>query len=95
MSYRQLFARCILGLMCGVILGLIFPAYVSWPLFFGIVLAVIILTGLIGRWAFGHNWDDYLIIEFGGPVVVACVGALLGAGKIGTLLITIGTLLSR
>lgn len=47
---------------------------------------------------FGGHWSGYRFsscILYTGPVVFALIGILLGGGKIGTLLIALGTLVSR
>ena len=83
---REIVSYYVLGLVVGVILGFIFPAYVSWRMFFGAVLIVIIGTGVVGRYVLGHTWSGYLSSVYalvGGPLVLVCVGALLGAGCAG------------
>jgi hypothetical protein len=93
----DIFLRYILGLMLGIILGLIFPAFASWWLLL-IFLGVFIVSEVVGEWGFGGHWSCYRFssyILYAGPATFVLFGILLGSGKIGALLIEIGTLISR
>lgn len=94
----ELFLRYILGLACGVIFGLVFPQYVSWWAVLLLFVGVFVISELWGRWGFGGHWHDYRFSAYAlytGPITCALIGTFLGSGKVGTLLIAIGTLISR
>lgn len=93
---KMLFPRYAIGLLVGVILGLVFPSCASWWLLAGL-LGVLVVNELRGQWGFGSHWNCYRLSSYAlytGPVVCALIGILLGSGKIGVLLINIGTLIS-
>jgi hypothetical protein len=84
------------GLLLGVILGLLFPAIPSWPLFFLGLFVIVLVTEGVGSWGFGSHWTEYrstVYLVYSPPFVLLLVGALLGSGKIGALLVSVGTLL--
>lgn len=84
------------GFFLGVTLGLLIPEFVSWSLFFLGLFVIVLVTEAIGYWGFGSHWREYrrdLYIIYSGPFVLILVGALLGSGKIGVLLVSLGTLL--
>lgn len=86
------------GFSLGVTLGLLISEFVSWSLFFAGIFVIVLVTEVIGSWGFGSHWRKYrrdVYILYSTPFVLILVGALLGSGKIGALLVSIGTLLSR
>lgn len=94
---KWLFGRHLIGLLCGVLFGLSFPG-LSNPLglFLG-VLFVLFINEIAGRWGFGSHWREYRLSSYflyTGIAVCFWIGALLGSGHIGKLLIRIGLLLS-
>jgi hypothetical protein len=87
-----------LGLACGAILGFFFPAWTTWWVLILFFLGIFAVTELIVQLGFGNRLHDYrltLYAIYAGPAMCALIGILLGSGKIGTLLITLGTLISR
>jgi len=94
---RDLWARYSIGLLSGVVFGLIFPTLIPQSLLFACVLGVLVGNEIVGRWGFGSHWDGYRLVSYAlytGVAVCAWIGVLLGSGKIGSLLVSLGSLIS-
>lgn len=80
----SIYLRFAFGLACGVILGLISPAWASWWLLL-LFLGVLLVTELVGRWGFGgEDWNECRITIYAlytGPVVFVLIGILLRERK--------------
>lgn len=95
---KDIFFLYAIFLLLGLASGFFFPASASMLLFVSILVITILATELIGSQGFGDHWCEYRItvyITYPLAIVIALLGILLGSGKVGTFLITIGTLLSR
>ncbi|QQS60825.1 MAG: hypothetical protein IPN70_02950 [Candidatus Moraniibacteriota bacterium] len=95
-TMRTFFSRYTIGLLVGTILGLAYPASASvWSFF--ILLGVLVVNELMGRWGFGQHWNGYRLssyaLHFG---FLACIwlGIQFGSGNIGTFLVFVGEKIS-
>ena len=92
----MLFTRYVIGFLIGVLLGVFFPALASWwSLFF--LLGIFVINEFFGRLGFGKHWrgyrfSSYMLFAF--VVVFVFIGIFFGSGKLGELLIIIGTFIS-
>jgi len=87
-----------IALLVGVVFGLVFPNLLSTWMIIGGLVAVIIVREIVGIWGFGNHWNQYRgagHIIHSGVAASLCFGIFLGSGKIGTLLVMFGTLISR
>ncbi len=94
----QLAFSYLFGFFFGVTVGLLCPTLVSWMLFFLGLFVIILVTEIIGYLRLEAEWAEYrfpLYVMYSTPFVLILVGVLFGGGKIGALLVSIGTLLSR
>ena len=94
---NSLILRYVVALLCGVVLGYIFPALASWWLLL-FLFAVWLINELVGLWGFGGHWPEYrlwLYCIYTGLAVCAVIGILLGSGRVGKLLVLLGKAISR
>lgn len=93
---NMFFPRYIAGLLFGIILGLLYPAFASmWSLlaFLGILTA----NEIFGRWGFGDHWNGYRFCSYAlytGPAACIWIGIQFGSGNVGALLIAVGKRIS-
>lgn len=91
--------RYIITLLIGVLIGVLIPDN-GFFLGVGIALAIILTllaTEFVGMSGFGNHWREYrffIHLLYTVPIIIGCVGVLLGSGYIGKMFIWIGTLLS-
>ena len=94
---KEFISRYFIGLLLGIAFSLIFPNLVVLWMIFCLFLISFIITEIIGGYGFGSHWYTYRFsayIIYTGVAWCVLLGVLLGGGKIGKLLIKIGTLIS-
>ncbi len=96
---RELIGRYTIGLLAGIVCGFLFPKLIPSWVFLPILVATVVITEVVGYWGFGNgHWNEYRMSSYAlysAVVVCAVLGILFGSGKIGSLLVSIGTLISR
>lgn len=89
---NSLILRYTVALLCGGVLGHVFPVLVSgWLVVFLLVFWGI--NELVGLWGFGRDWPEYrlsLYFVHTGVAVCVVIGILFGSGSIGKFLVLLG-----